>query len=160
MKEEIKWLILAGTNTRGERLLPHFGGYWEEYEVWTEAFVPRDSIAKYLERESKRKEAEIQQRLFELWPHFVWNASAAYMNFWTITNYKIQLDNPMPENVTVPTHDYQTGTPLYSVSKRVNSHSPKDFFITFFNLFVKSTLDQYTFLDKKIYLELYLLGCH
>ncbi|MGB5531440.1 MAG: GNAT family N-acetyltransferase [Ignavibacteriaceae bacterium] len=149
VKEEIKWLILAGTNTRGERLLPHFGGYWEEYEVWTEAFVPRDSIAKYLERESKRKEAEIQQRLFELWPHFVWNASAAYMNFWTITNYKIQLDNPMPENVTVPTHDYQTGTLLYSVSKRVNSHSPKDFFITFFNLFVKSTLEQYTFLDKK-----------
>ncbi|MCW8814140.1 MAG: GNAT family N-acetyltransferase, partial [Chlorobium sp.] len=149
VKEEIKWLILAGANTKGERLLPHFGGYWEEYSLWTEAFVPRDSVAKYLERESKRNEEEIQQRLFELWPHFVWNASAAYMNFWTITNYKIELANPMPENVTVPTHDYQTGTLLYSVSKRVISDSPKDFFVTFFNLFVKSTLEKYTFLDKK-----------
>jgi ribosomal protein S18 acetylase RimI-like enzyme len=55
----------------------------------------------------------------------------------------------MPENVTVPTHDYQTGTLLYSVSKRANSDSPKDFFVTFFNLFVKSTLEEYTFLDKK-----------
>lgn len=149
VKEEIKWLILAGANTKGERLLPNYGGYWQEYEVWTEAFVPRDSIAKYLERESKRKEDEIQQRLFELWPHFVWNASAAYMNYWTITNYKIQLDNPMPENVTVPTHDYQTGTLLYSVSKRINSNSPKDFFTTFYDLFVKSTLEKYSFLDKK-----------
>ena len=149
VKEETKWLILAGANTKGERLLPHFGGYWEEYDIWTEAFVPRDSVAKYLERESKRKEDEIRQRLFELWPHFVWNTSSAYTNFWKTTNYGIQLVNPMPENVTVPTHDYQTGTLLYSVSKRTNSDSPKDFFITFFNLFVKSTLENYTFLDKK-----------
>jgi len=149
VKEEIKWLILAGTNVKGERLLPHFGGFWENYDLWTEAFVPRDSVAKYLERESKRNDDEISQRLFELWPNFVWNASSAYTNFWTITNFKIQLDNPMPENVTVPTHDYQTGTLLYSVSRRINSDSPKDFFITFYNLFVKSTLDKYTFLDKK-----------
>ena len=149
VREEIKWLILAGANTHGERLLPHFGGYWEEYELWTEAFVPRDSVAKYLERESKRDEPEIRQRVFELWPHFVWNASVAYMNFWSITNYKIQLENPMPENITVPTHDYQTGTLLYSVSKRIESSSAKDFFVTFYKLFVKSTLDKYTFLDKK-----------
>ncbi|MEJ2103095.1 MAG: AMP-binding protein [Ignavibacteriaceae bacterium] len=149
VREEIKWLILAGANTHGERLLPHFGGYWEEYELWTEAFVPRDSVAKYLERESKRDEPEIRQRLFELWPHFVWNASTAYTNFWSITNYKIQLENPLPENITVPTHDYQTGTLLYSVSKRIESSSAKDFFVTFYKLFVKSTLDKYTFLDKK-----------
>jgi long-chain acyl-CoA synthetase len=149
VREEIKWLILAGTNTQGERLLPHFGGHWEEYDLWTEAFVPRDSVAKYLDRESKREEPEIRQKEFELWPHFVWNASAAYTNFWTITNYKIQLENPMAENITVPTHDYQTGTLLYSVSKRIESSSAKDFFTTFYKLFVKSTLDKYTFLDKK-----------
>ena len=137
VKEEIKWLILAGANTHGERLLPHFGGYWEEYDLWTEAFVPRDSVAKYL------------QRLFELWPNFVWNSSVAYTNFWSITNYKIQLENPMPENITVPTHDYQTGTLLYSVSKKIESSSAKNFFVTFYQLFVKSTLDRYTFLDKK-----------
>jgi long-subunit acyl-CoA synthetase (AMP-forming)/predicted GNAT family acetyltransferase len=149
VREEIKWLILAGVNKKGERLLPHFGGYWEEYELWTEAFVPRDSIAKFLERESKKDDAESRTRLRELWPHFVWNTSAAYMNFWQANNYKTQLTNPMPENITVPTHDYQTGTLLYSVSKRIQSSSPKDFFLTFFNLFIKVTLQKFSFLDKK-----------
>lgn len=149
VKEEIKWLILGGMNKKGERLLPHFGGYREEYELWTEAFVPRDSVARFLERENKKNDDEARQRLRELWPHFVWNASAAYMNFWAVTNYNIQLANPRPENVTVPTHDYQTGTLLYSVSQRIASDSPKTFFLNFYNLFVKETLDKYYFLDKK-----------
>ena len=149
VKEEIKWLILGGMNKTGDRLLPHFGGYWEEYEVWTEAFVPRDSVARFLEKENKKNDEEARQRLRELWPHFVWNTSAAYMNFWAVTNYKIQLANPRPENITVPTHDYQTGTLLYSVSKRINSTSPKNFFLNFHNLFIKDTLGKYSFLDKK-----------
>jgi ribosomal protein S18 acetylase RimI-like enzyme len=149
VKEEIKWLILGGMDKIGERLLPHFGGYWEEYELWTEAFVPRDSIARFLEKEIKKNDEETLQRLRELWPHFVWNASAAYMNFWAVTNYKIQLGNPLPENVTVPTHDYQTGTLLYSVSKRISSDSPKNFFINFYELFINNTLEKYSFLDKK-----------
>ncbi|MEB2295324.1 MAG: GNAT family N-acetyltransferase [Ignavibacteria bacterium] len=149
VKEEIKWLILAGVNKTGERLLPHFGGYWEEYEIWTEAFVSRDSVARYLEKENKKNDDEFRLRARELWPYFVWNTSAAYMNFWTVTNYKIQLANPKPENITVPTHDYQTGTLLYSVSERVKSSSPKEFFITIYNLFIKDTLEKYSFLDKK-----------
>ncbi len=149
VKEEIKWLILGGVNKKGERLLPHFGGYWEEYELWTEAFVTRDSVARFLEKENKKNDEEIRRRLRELWPHFVWNTSSAYMNFWTVTNYKTQLANPRPENITVPTHDYQTGTLLYSVSKRINSSSPKDFFLNFYNLFIKDTLEKYSFLDKK-----------
>jgi long-subunit acyl-CoA synthetase (AMP-forming)/ribosomal protein S18 acetylase RimI-like enzyme len=149
VKEEIKWLILGGMDKKGERLLPNFGGYWEEYELWTEAFVPRDSVARFLEKESKKNEDEAKQRLHELWPHFVWNTSAAYMNFWAVTSNKIQLANPYPENITVPTHDYQTGTLLYSVSKRINSTSPKKFLLNFHNLFVKETLEKYSFLDKK-----------
>jgi predicted GNAT family acetyltransferase len=149
VREEIKWLILGGMNKKGERLLPHFGGYWEEYELWTEAFVPRDSVAKFLEKENRKADDESIQRLRELWPHFVWNSSSAYMNFWSVTNYNTQLANPHPENVTVPTHDYQTGTLLYSVSKRIDSDSPKIFFLNFYNLFIKETLAKYSFLDKK-----------
>ena len=149
VKEEIKWLILGGMNQKGERLLPHFGGYWEEYELWTEAFVARDSVARFLEKENKKNDEEARQRLQELWPHFVWNTSAVYMNFWAVTNYQIQLANPRPENITVPTHDYQTGTLLYSVSKRIRSDSPKNFFLNFYNLFIIDTLGKYSFLDKK-----------
>jgi GNAT superfamily N-acetyltransferase len=35
------------------------------------------------------------------------------------------------------------------VSRRINSASPKVFFINFYNLFVKETLEKYSFLDKK-----------
>ena len=149
VKEEIKWLILGGINKKGERLLPNFGGYWEEYELWTEAFVARDSVARFLEKENKKNEDETRQRLQELWPYFVWNTSSAYMNFWAVTNYQIQLANPLPENITVPTHDYQTGTLLYSVSKRIQSNSPKNFFLNFYKLFIIATLEEYSFLDKK-----------
>ncbi len=149
VKEEIKWLVIAGTNIRSERLLPRFGGYWEEYDLWTEAFVPRDSVAKFLERESKGQEEQSLQRVSFLWPYFVWNASAAYMNFWKLTNYTIQLANPLPENITIPTHDYQSGTLLYSVSKRINSNSGLTFCRNFYSLFVKKTVKAFPALSKK-----------
>jgi long-chain acyl-CoA synthetase len=147
--EEVKWLILSGTNLKGERLLTYFGGYWEEYDLWTEAFVPRESVARYLERETKRKDSEYELRLRELWPFFVWNAASAYMSFWKLTKYKYELTNPLPENITIPFHDYQTGTLLYSVSKRIRSESASNFFLRFHDQFVKKTLDKYTFLEKK-----------
>ena len=149
VKEEIKWLVIAGTNIRGERLLPHFGGHWEEYDLWTEAFVPRDSVAKFLERESKNQEDQSMQRVKFLWPYFVWNAAAAYMNFWKLTNYTIQLANPLPENITIPTHDYQSGTLLYSVSKRIGTHSGFIFCKNFYSLFIKQTVKAYPVFSKK-----------
>jgi len=87
--------------------------------------------------------------LYHLWPYFVWNAAAAYMNFWKLTNYEIELANPLPENISIPTHDYQTGTLLYSVSKRIRSDSISDFFKNFYNLFIKRTVDKYSFLQKE-----------
>ncbi len=149
VKEEIKWLVIAGTNIRGERLLPRFGGYWEEYDLWTEVFVPRDSVAKFLDRESKNQEEQSLNRVSFLWPYFVWNAAAAYMNFWKLTNYTIQLSNPLPENITIPTHDYQSGTLLYSISKRTNSNSGLTFCRNFYSLFVKKTIESFPFLSKK-----------
>jgi long-subunit acyl-CoA synthetase (AMP-forming)/GNAT superfamily N-acetyltransferase len=142
VKEEIKWLILAETNLKGERLLPKFGGYWEEYDLWTEDFVPRDSVAKFLNRELTRKEENYEQRLYFLWTFFVWNAAKAYINFWQLTNREIELANPLPDNITIPTHDYQTGTLLYSVSQRIKSSSITSYFINFYNMFVKNTVEE------------------
>ncbi|HDZ58882.1 MAG TPA: hypothetical protein ENH47_02290, partial [Ignavibacteriales bacterium] len=149
IQEEIKWLILPATTITGERLLPKFGGYWDEYELWTEEFVPRESVKKFIQKTVRTSEDAQLQRLYYLWPYFVWNAAAAYMNFWKLTNYKIELANPLPENISIPTHDYQTGTLLYSVSKRIKSDSVADFFKNFYMLFVKETVDKYPFLEKK-----------
>ncbi|RKY95143.1 MAG: hypothetical protein DRQ01_00540, partial [Ignavibacteriae bacterium] len=143
IKEEIKWLIIAETNLKGERLLPKYGGYWDEYDLWTEAFVPRDSVARFLNRELTRKEGNYEQRLHFLWTFFVWNAAKAYINFWHLTNREIELANPLPDNITIPTHDYQTGTLLYSVSQRIKSTSVTSYFTNFYNMFVTKTIEEF-----------------
>ena len=143
VKEEIKWLILAETNLKGERLLPKFGGYWDDYGLWTEAFVPRDSVARFLNRELTRKEGNYEQRLNFLWTFFVWNAAKAYINFWHLTNREIELANPLPDNITIPTHDYQTGTLLYSVSQRIKSTSITSYFTNFYNMFVAKAIKEF-----------------
>lgn len=149
IKKEINWLILPATTVTGERLLPKFGGYWEEYELWTEEFVPRESVERFILKTVKKNDEASLNRLRYLWTHFVWNAATAYMNFWKLTNYQIELANPLPENVSIPTHDYQTGTLLYSVSKRVRSISVLDFLKNFYNLFVERSIQKYPFLQKK-----------
>jgi len=143
VKEEIKWLILAETNLKGERLLPKFGGYWDDYGLWTEAFVPRDSVARFLSKELTRKGGNYEQRLNFLWTFFVWNAAKAYINFWHLTNRKIELANPLPDNITIPTHDYQTGTLLYSVSQRIQSTSITAYFTNFHNMFVTKAIEEF-----------------
>ena len=149
IKEEIKWLTLPATTVTGERLLPKFGGYWEEYELWTEEFVSRESVERFILKTVKKNEEASLKRLHFLWTYFVWNAAAAYMNFWKLTNYQIELANPLPENISIPTHDYQSGTLLYSVSKRVRSISVLDFLKNFYNLFVERSIQKYPFLQKE-----------
>ncbi|MCH7962355.1 MAG: GNAT family N-acetyltransferase [Bacteroidetes bacterium] len=149
IKEEIKWLTLPATTVTGERLLPKFGGYWEEYELWTEEFVSRESVDRFILKTVKKNEEASLKRLHFLWTYFVWNAAAAYMNFWKLTNYQIELANPLPENISIPTHDYQSGTLLYSVSKRVRSISVLDFLKNFYNLFVERSIQKYPFLQKE-----------
>jgi long-subunit acyl-CoA synthetase (AMP-forming) len=149
IKEEIKWLTLSATTATGERLLPRFGGYWEEYELWSEEFVPRESVERFIAKTVKKNEKVALNRLRFLWTYFVWNASAAYMNFWKLTNYQIELANPLPENISIPTHDYHTGTLLYSVSKRIKSISILDFLQNFYNLFVARSIQKYPFIQKE-----------
>ena len=149
VKEEVKWLILPATALSGGRLVPKFGGHWEEYELWTEEFVPRDSVERYITRTVKTNDEAQLQRLKYLWTYFVWNATVAYMSFWKATNYQIELANPLPENISIPAHDYQTGMLLYSVSKRISSDSITEFLKNFYLQFVKQTIDKYPFLHKE-----------
>lgn len=149
IREEIKWLILPTTTISGEQLLPKFAGYWEEYELWTEEFVPRDSVDLFMKKSVVNNDESQMQRLRYLWTYFVWNAAAAYLNFWKLSNYQIELADPQPVNISIPTHDYQTGTLLYSVSKRIESESVLIFLKNFYLFFVKQTEEEYPFLKKK-----------
>jgi long-chain acyl-CoA synthetase len=54
--EEIKWIIISGTEIKGERLASRFGGLWEEYNLWTEEFSAGDSVARFIQRESRKND--------------------------------------------------------------------------------------------------------
>ncbi|HKI79376.1 MAG TPA: GNAT family N-acetyltransferase [Ignavibacteriaceae bacterium] len=148
VREEINWLVLAGSEIAGQKLVEDFGGYWEDYDLWTEEFVPGETVAKFLQRESRKKDESNQKRLFYLWPYFVWSAATSYMNFWKLSGYKLELADPMPTNIIIPTHDYQTGTRLVSISERTKSNSPQTFFYNFFKYFIQTTEEDYPFLKK------------
>jgi hypothetical protein len=114
-----------------------------------EEFVPRDSVDLFITKTVRQNDEFHMQRLRYLWTYFVWNAAAAYLNFWKLSNYQIELAEPKPENISIPTHDYQTGTLLYSVSKRIESESVSNFLKNFYHNFVKETEEMHPFLKKK-----------
>ena len=86
------------------------------------------------------------ERTKHLWPFFVWNAAASYMNFWKLTGYTLKLASICPENYIIPTHDYHTGTKVLSFSERIEFSSLKDLIDTFINRFIKDTEEKYPFL--------------
>ncbi len=148
VKEEVNWLIMAGSRYFIQELIEDFGGYWEEYDMWSGKFVPGDTVARFLMRESRKNDNLTQRKLHSLWPFFVWNAAAAYINFWKLTNHQLKLSDPSTNNFLIPTHDYQTGTKVVSFSERIKSESMVDLFNNFYEKFVLATEEQYFYLKK------------
>lgn len=149
IEKEMQWLVIAGSEDAEDRIVPRFGGFWDEYNLWTEEFVTGETVSRFLQRESRSEDESHLQRLFYLWPFFVWNATSAYVKFWRITGYKIEIQNPSPKHVIVPTHDYQTGTIINSISGRVNTNSVLDFFTNLYNKFILNTEEQYPYLKNE-----------
>jgi predicted GNAT family acetyltransferase len=146
--EEVKWLILAGSRFFLKELVEDFGGYWKDYDLWSGKFVPGETVSRFLMRESRKQDDTSVKRLFFLWPYFVWNASAAYINFWKLTGHKMILSEPTISNFIIPSHDYQTGTKVVSFSERTNFTNLENLFKNFYESFVKPTEETYPFLKR------------
>lgn len=146
--EEIKWIIIAGTEIKGERLASRFGGLWEEYNLWTEEFSAGDSVARFIQRESRKNDNASLERIRSLWKFFGWNAASAYLRFWKFAQYKLELVSPTPENIKVSPHDYQTGCILTSFANRQKTESLLSFFMNFYISFVQQTEEKYPFIKK------------
>ena len=144
VREEINWLILAGSRHFVQEFIEDFGAYWDEYDLWTSKFVPGDTIEKLFIRESKKGE-EYQFRLNMLWAFFVWNASAAYFNFWRLTNFTLMLKDASPNNFIIPPHDYQTGTKVVSFSEREEFTNLKSLFYNLYFGFISEIENEYEF---------------
>ncbi len=147
--EEINWLILSGSQHYLNELVENFGGYWNEYNLWSQKYIPGVTIANIFRRQTKKNNKELQERLFYLWPFFIWNATAAYIHFWEITSRKYQLKNPSATNIVAPSHDYQTGTRFEVLGEREKTNSISHLLFTFYNKFVLPIEEKYSFVKNK-----------
>ncbi|MCH8325880.1 MAG: hypothetical protein IIB83_04875, partial [Bacteroidetes bacterium] len=68
IKEEVNWLILAGSGLAGQKLVENFGGYWEGLNMWSEEFIAGDTIAKYYYRKTRKLGDKESIRLKNTWP--------------------------------------------------------------------------------------------
>jgi len=113
VREEIRRLILCGEPGPRDPVVQDFGGYWPDQDLWTEEFVPGESLERTLKRLARQGDDE---RFRQLWPFFAWSALAAYLDFWNRTGRRLELADPGVANVIVPTHDYQTGARIVSLA--------------------------------------------
>ena len=150
---EINWLIHAETVKRGLSLVDKFGGFWRDYNLWTEEYTVGEPAAKVIQRYARRQDEEPDPRMSYLWPFFIWSAIAAHISFYKRTGYKLELMNKSITNVIIPAHDYQTGVRLISISKRKKTKSPYFLVSDFYSQFIEETEQEYPFLkgDENCY---------
>jgi long-chain acyl-CoA synthetase len=116
IEEEIDWLIVCAEPRGGGALAKNFGGFWAPHKLWTEEFIPGETLDRALNRLARRPQDE--ERYLIVWPHAAWSGLARYVDFWNRTGRRLVVADPTPEQVIVPMHDYQTGTRLVSIASR------------------------------------------
>ena len=112
VEEEIDWLILCGEPRKRGSLVESFGGYWPEYDLWTEEYISGETLDRALRRLSRQKAND--ERYLGFWPYAAWSALSAHVDLWHRTRKTL----PSPKNVVVPMHDYHTGARLVSITGR------------------------------------------
>ena len=112
LRDEVLWLLSSGAPPP---LVEDFGSYFPDWGIYTEEFIPGENVEQQLARLVRKDEA---RRLMNQWPFVAWNALAAHVGFWDRTGRRVALRDPSPAAFIVPSHDYQTGARLVSISDR------------------------------------------
>jgi len=112
LREEITWLLASGAPPP---LVEAFGGYYPEYGIFTEEFIPGEHVGRQVARLERQGET---RRLKNLWPFLAWTSLTAHVAFWDRTGRRLALRDPSPEAFIVPSHDYHSGARLVSISDR------------------------------------------
>ncbi|HET7826803.1 MAG TPA: GNAT family N-acetyltransferase [Anaeromyxobacter sp.] len=112
LRQEVAWLLASGAPPP---LVEQFGGYFAEWGIFTEEFIPGDTVEKQVARLVRQGETK---RLKLLWPFLVWTALEGHVRFWDRTGRRQALRLPSPAAFIVPSHDYHAGARLVSISDR------------------------------------------
>ncbi len=132
LRQEISWLLAAGATPP---LVEQFGGYFAEWGIFSEEFIPGDTVEKQVARLVRQGETK---RLRSLWPFLVWSALDGFVRFWDRTGRRLALRLPSPAAFIVPSHDYHAGARLVSISDRTPCASLDELLDRFQEAFVSS----------------------
>ena len=144
LEEEIKWLIIMGSGFKDKPLVENFGGYWPEFQLYTEEYIHGETLTAYLERNRDDIQDESKMDRWQMrWLHFIWNGVQAYQEFWNRTNFRLSIQPPSPANLVIPQHDYSIGTRLISISGRKPTKSVADHFLSLFTDYIIRTEEKY-----------------
>jgi len=134
-EEEINWLIICSEPRGPGPLVEVFGGSWPEDDLWTEEFIPGETLDHAINRLARKYRAQ-PERLESWWPFAAWAALGAYVDFWNRTGKRLVVADPSPANVIVPLHDYLSGARLVSISSRAPFDSLPTMLRSFHRYFV------------------------
>ena len=149
IEEEIKWLIIMGSSIHGEKFIEEFGGYWPEYNLYTEEYIPGETLSQYFERNRNEIEENSAPDRWQMrWLHFIWSGTAAYINFWWRSDKKVQIGDPSPKNLIIPEHDYTSGTRLISITNRQKTSEISNLLFRIYKNFIDDTENEYIGLKR------------
>jgi long-subunit acyl-CoA synthetase (AMP-forming) len=137
LRDEVLWLLSSGAPPP---LVEAFGSYHPDWGIYTEEFIPGENVEQQLARLVQQGEG---RRLRNQWPFLSWTALAAHVGFWDRTGRRVALRDPSPAAFIVPSHDYQTGARLVSISDRGAVDRLDDVLDRFETAFVTPTEAQY-----------------
>ena len=149
IEDEVKWLITMGSGFKDKPLLENFGGYWPEYNLYTEEFISEETVTEFLERNRSEILDENKKDRWQMrWLHYVWNGIQAYQEFWGRTNLKYIIQPPNTNNLIIPKHDYATGTRITSITARKKIGAYSDYFIDLFTEYIEKSEKNYVGLKR------------
>jgi hypothetical protein len=141
--DEINWLIQSGTTAGAVKLVEDFGGFWKNFNLWSEEFIQGETAGKFILRHARQQDQGINDRLAQIWPYFIWTGINAYIQFWTRTKMRLEIKEPSPDNIIIPVHDYQTGSRIVSISARRKHINALDMLKSFSKYYIKSVETQF-----------------
>ena len=144
INDETIWLIKMGSGFKEKPLSENFGGYWPEYNLYTEEYIQGETLDRYLKRNEKDINDKVRVDRWQMrWLHFIWNGIQAYQEFWGRSNLERSIQPPSPENLIIPQHDYKTGTRIISISDIKPVESFAEHFLSLYTDFIIVTEKKY-----------------
>jgi long-subunit acyl-CoA synthetase (AMP-forming)/GNAT superfamily N-acetyltransferase len=117
VRAEIDWLILCGDADHRAPVVEDFGGYVPDQDMWSEEYIAGATLDREMRRLARRAE-EGREDLAQVWPFLAWSALSAYVDFWERTGRRYEIADLSAKDIVLPTHDYQSGSRIVSLSAR------------------------------------------